>query len=432
MLRRREQWMGARGSDQLVARARLWSRARGFGMRRRGADGARHGGRRRAPLLLLVTAVVASAAGGDVPRRLPPPTAAAATAGPASSVIGASGSVVATSVAAASWSPVLSAPPAPAPPSSPTPGPISGEPPAVDVAIAPPPETFDEAAAPAEPPPAPLVNGAFADVEPGGGTWAVSIGINDYPGSRYDLRSAAADAVEVDRALSRYGVPGDQRLLITDRAANAETIERAIEWLVAHAGPKATAVFFYAGHVRKLERTTETIVAADGRLVTDARVAELLAPLAAPRAWIAIAACYGGGFTEVLAPGRILTGAAGADDLAYENVDYGRSYLVEYMVRRAMVDGEAPSSVEASFAYAAGAIARDHPNRIPFQEDWLDGELALGNGAQRSAAPPPPSTGEPAPPPPQPPPQPSPPPEEEPPPERCLGATAIRAIRCKD
>ncbi|MEX2658445.1 MAG: caspase family protein, partial [Acidimicrobiales bacterium] len=258
---------------------------------------------------------------------------------------------------------------------------MADEPPVADVAIAPPPETFEEAAAPAEPPPAPLVHGASADVTPGEGTWAVSIGIDDYPGSRYDLRSAVADAVEVDRALSRYGVPVDQRLLITDRAANAETIERSIEWLVAHAGPKANAVLFYAGHVRKVHRATETIVAADGRLVTDARVAELLAPLAAPRAWIAIAACYGGGFTEVLAPGRILTGAAGADDLAYENVDYGRSYLVEYMVRRAMVGGDAPGSVEASFAYAADAIARDHPNRVPVQQDWLDGELALGNAA---------------------------------------------------
>ena len=75
---------------------------------------------------------------------------------------------------------------------------------------------------------------------------------------------------------------------------------------------------------------------------------ERLGHLRAGRAWIAIAACYGAGFTEVLAPGRILTGASAADALAYESSQYGRSYMVQYMVREAMIERRAPDSVRRS------------------------------------------------------------------------------------
>ena len=135
-------------------------------------------------------------------------------------------------------------------------------------------------------------------------------------------------------------------------------------------------------------------------------MADLLRPLAARQTWIALAACYAGGFDEVLAPGRILTGAAGANSLAYENTQYGNSYLVEYMVDRAMREGAAAATVEQSYAWAYEALRRDHPNRMPIQYDRLDGELRLGPA-------PAPSPQQPPPPPPQ---QPSNPDQPPPPP----------------
>jgi hypothetical protein len=123
-------------------------------------------------------------------------------------------------------------------------------------------------------------------------------------------------------------------------------------------------------------------------------MASLLAPLASRKVWIAMASCYGGGFDEVLAPGRILTGAADANSLAYENSTYGHSYMVEYMVRRAMNQGQAPDSIERSFAWAADALRRDHPNRVPVEADDLQGELSLGHLPTRVApAPAPAPTG---------------------------------------
>jgi hypothetical protein len=275
---------------------------------------------------------------------------------------------------------------------------VAGPPDATqDSVIAPPPETFDAPAPPPAPPPIAL-RSAGASAPKAGGVWAVIIGIDDYPGTRSDLRASVNDANDVDAALARYGVPGDRRLVLRNTQANAATIADAARWLVGHASNEATAVFFYAGHVRKLSSQTEAIVASDGRLVTDAALAQLLHPLEARQTWIALASCYAGGFTEVLAPGRILTGAAGANSLAYENSSFGRSYLVEYMVHRAMLEAKAPGSIEQSFAWARDALQREHPDRMPVQYDELDGELRLGAPPQASpssppSAPPPSSSG---------------------------------------
>lgn len=236
--------------------------------------------------------------------------------------------------------------------------------------------------------------------------WAVVIGIDDYPGGKSDLRAAVHDVDTVDWTLASYGVPADRRLVLRNAQATAPVIGAAIRWLVANAGPDATAVLFYAGHVRSLRDGTQAIVAADGALATDQAVADGLRPLRARAAWIVMASCYGGGFDEVLAPNRILTAAAPAGSLAYENVQYANSYLVEYLFQRAMIEGAAPDSVERAFAWADAALRRDHPNRAPVQFDRLAGELQFGT----PPAPPP------LPPPPPPPPTPAPPTGHEPPP----------------
>ena len=276
-------------------------------------------------------------------------------------------------------------------------------PPAGDAVIAPPPETFSEPASPATPPP-PALQERFRNVVPEGGTWAVMIGINDYPGGRHDLRSAVNDVGDVNEALARMGVPGSRRLLIRDGQATADIIRTAAEWLVAHAAPEATAVFFYAGHVRKVAGS-EAIVAADGRLVLDSELGAQMTRLRAKRAWFGIAACYGGGFTELMGPNRVLTAAAPANRLAYENLDFGRSYMVEYMIRRGWLGQQAGLTVEEAFEYARRELSASYPGRVPVQIDNVDGlldlrpNLAVGT-TQPAPSSPPPSSPPPSSPPP--------------------------------
>lgn len=243
-----------------------------------------------------------------------------------------------------------------------------------EAAMIPPPAVFDAPAAPAAPPP-PMLRATAPPA--GGGVWAVIIGIDDYPGTRSDLRSAVSDANDVDAALAAYGVPPEHRLVLRNTQASASVIADSLRWIVARAGTDSTAVIFYAGHVRKVNGR-EAVVGADGRVVTDAAMADLLRPLAARHTWIVVAACFAGGFTEVLAPGRILTGAADANSYAWENAAYGNSYLVEYLINRAMLGGKAAASVEQSYAWAHDALQAEHPDRVPVQYDKVDGEIRLG------------------------------------------------------
>jgi hypothetical protein len=257
------------------------------------------------------------------------------------------------------------------------------------------PTSFNAPAPPPPPPPTAIRQATFPGVVPAAGTWAVVIGINDYPGTGHDLESAVNDADDVVRALQGLGVPGDHILLLRDGTATADNIGLSADWLVAHASSDAVAAFFYAGHVRKLASKTEAMVGADGGLVKDTDLAQHLAKLAAKQTWIGMASCYGGGFDEVLGPGRILTGAAGPNQIAYENEGFGRSYMVEYMVDQAMIQNRASTSIQTAFTYARDTLARDYPGREPVE--YGDQALALDlrppgtktpSGAGSSSAPP--------------------------------------------
>jgi hypothetical protein len=245
-----------------------------------------------------------------------------------------------------------------------------------DVAIAPPPLEFDAAPAPSAPAPAQLELPALRSTSPGE-AFAAMIGIDDYPGHSSDLTSSVNDAEDVNLALHGFGVPAANRVVVRNTEASARTIRRAVQWLVDRSTPDSTVVLFYAGHVRKLDSDTEAIVGADGRLVTDRELADLLAPLQARRVWIVMASCFSGGFTEVLAPGRILTAASGPDSLAYENTSFNRSYLVEYLVRKGWIERHAGSSVQAAFGYAEASLRRDYPNRVPMQFDEVGEPLTF-------------------------------------------------------
>ena len=166
-------------------------------------------------------------------------------------------------------------------------------------------------------------------------------------------------------ALTGLGVPGGQIRLLAEGAATRGSVHGALDWLVANAGPDALAVVFFAGHVGK-SGGAEELRLVDGGL-RDTELARRLERLQARRAWVVVAGCFGGGFTEVLAPGRVLTGAAGPDQNAYESTEFNRSYLVQYMVRRALIERRSEPTVQAAFAYADAALGREHPEHRPVQ-----------------------------------------------------------------
>jgi hypothetical protein len=267
-------------------------------------------------------------------------------------------------------------------------------PPSADaVAIAPAPEQFSGPAPVKVAPPARLQQTVARPVAQAveAGTWAVVIGINDYPGTEHDLNYAVNDAADAVQALAGQGVDSNHVLYLTDGQVTAPVIKSAVQWLNSHAGPDAVAVFFYAGHVGKMGNT-EAIVTSDGSRVRDADLASWLRPLAAKQAWITIAACYGGGFDELLGAGRVLTAAAGPNDVAYESSAFSRSYLGEYMLHRAMIEGAANDTVQSAFYWASARIAEDYPERQPVQFDDSNGHLDLRPSSSDEPPPPTPTS----------------------------------------
>jgi hypothetical protein len=213
------------------------------------------------------------------------------------------------------------------------------------------------------------------------------IGINDYPGDASDLRGAVPDAEDMSDVLAMNGVPAGNVRTLLDANASTPNINDALQWLVTATRPDSTVVLFYAGHVRKISDQTEAVIAADGGVLPDWYLAKQTEGLLAHDVWIVMAACYGGGFTELLAPGRILTAAADANSLAYENESFGRSYLDEYLIHQALLEtrSDGPTAQQA-FAYAQAGLQRDYPDRSLTQFDQSTEAISL-DGVHRDTPP---------------------------------------------
>jgi hypothetical protein len=248
--------------------------------------------------------------------------------------------------------------------------------PPAEVAITPPDVLVGEPATPAAPSPTFRPSRVPADGE----VFALLIGIDDYPGSAYDLRSAVADVDTIDAALAGFDVPAGNRVVLRDGQATRPAVVAAVRSLVRQGGPGATYVLAYAGHALHLDADTQAMLLADGEQLTDRALAELLAPATTQRMWLVFATCFAGGFTELVGPGRVLTGAAPADEQAWEDPALNASYLVHYLVREGWLLGKAGDSVQEAFTYADAALDRDHPDRRPVQLDEVGGRLLLGPG----------------------------------------------------
>jgi hypothetical protein len=196
------------------------------------------------------------------------------------------------------------------------------------------------------------------------GTWAVVMGIDDYHGNG-NLQAGVADANEIVATLIDSGVPGQNILLLRNNEVTPTAIVAAADWLVDHAGEDGLAVFAWAGHVRAIDADTEALATGNGGLVTDETLATHLRQLRSRRSWFLIAGCYGGGFTEILGPGRLLTAASTENREAYENSLLGHSYVVEYVIRRGIHRRESPRVVNAAVGWAQQRIRKEHPGREP-------------------------------------------------------------------
>jgi hypothetical protein len=253
-----------------------------------------------------------------------------------------------------------------------TPAPVVASAQVADHASVPPPPPVPGAPANADPP---------AAIEAVPGRVAVVIGIDRY-GSAPDLTAAVDDARTMEEALRHVGFE-EVRVLLDARATRA-AILRSIRWLAASSTRAEPAALFYAGHVRRTagradgdgEVLDEAMLAADGELVLDGEVADALRPAQGPL-WLSYAACYAAGFDDASGPGRISTYASAEDRLAYESPDLDGSFMVEFMVRRALF-GAGLLGVEEMHRYASNQMEGRYRRFRPLLDDRFRGPFLLG------------------------------------------------------
>jgi hypothetical protein len=213
----------------------------------------------------------------------------------------------------------------------------------------------------------------------------VVVGIDRYRHAP-DLTAAVADARLLGHALERLGF--DEVRLLLDRRATRGAILRSIRHLGRSSGTGEPAVLFFAGHVRRVggdpdddgEELDEALVAGDGRLVYDGEVARALHAASGPL-WLAWAGCYAGGFSDAAGPGRVSTYASPEHRLAFESPDLGQSFMVEFMVARALMD-QGILEVEEMFRYASNHMVGRYRRFRPLQDDRVPGPFVLGEPAR--------------------------------------------------
>jgi hypothetical protein len=205
---------------------------------------------------------------------------------------------------------------------------------------------------------------------------ALLIGINHANGHA-SLQGAVKDATNMQQALVSYGFPESNVVVLTEGEATASRILTELDRLAARSPADGRAVFSFAGHTRMMGGVPH-FVTADGGLIPAGTIAAKLARVRAPM-WVALPTCYAGAYAlpGIIGPNRVATFSSAADQESYELGPAG-SWLILYMVEYAMLDGEAPQSVEASFAYARRAIDKVNPDREPFMVDRIPGDFVLG------------------------------------------------------
>ncbi|MEX0875305.1 MAG: caspase family protein [Actinomycetota bacterium] len=205
---------------------------------------------------------------------------------------------------------------------------------------------------------------------------ALIVGINKAAGSR-PLLGAVADAKYLQKALLRYGFPERNVKVLLDGDASRANILAQVASLAERTPRNGVAVFAMASHTRKQSGQNQ-LVAADGGLISADQLAGGLAAVRS-KAWIALPTCYAGGYAlpGIVGKNRIATFASPANQPSYELGSAG-SYLFINMVRKAMLEGGAPTSVESAFRFAEQQLRRSAPNRVPHMKDGVQGDLVLG------------------------------------------------------
>jgi metacaspase-1 len=243
----------------------------------------------------------------------------------------------------------------------------------------------------------------------GNNKYAVVIGIANYPGKANDLWHADEGAREMAKALvNEYGFARDNIKLLLNGDATLEGIGAAIAWLEYMENSDSTVVFYFSGHsfqipdegypelgIGPLDSDTEAdgydegIGSYDGYPIVDSLLGAAFSTFESQKMTIILDGCNTGGMLdegELVADGRVVCTAAGADQLAWDSPNNGSTVFSYAFADQAILKGKADGllgqygdgvSMEEALAYAYYYVTAAIPNSEPQIYDGYAGELVL-------------------------------------------------------
>ena len=208
---------------------------------------------------------------------------------------------------------------------------------------------------------------------------AVIVGINHAQGTT-PLPGSVRDARNLHAALLGYGFRDENITLLLEGQATRSAILGALGSLAQRTPASGVAVVAIATHTKR-SGGTNLLATADGGRISTAELASHLSAVRSP-AWVALPTCYAGGYAKpgIVGYNRVATFASSEDRMSYQAGSAG-SFLFIHMVRRAMIEGRSPASVESAFEFARAELERDFPEYVPSMSDGVPGDLVLGTPA---------------------------------------------------
>jgi hypothetical protein len=201
---------------------------------------------------------------------------------------------------------------------------------------------------------------------------ALLIGINEAPGST-PLEGSITDVQTTKKALVKYGFKEANVKTLVEGQATRQGILNALDAFASRTSGKGLAVFHLSTHSSGGDATFAT--GGGGRISRH----ELAAKLGRVRGklWSNLAMCYSGAYElpGVVGKDRIAVFSSSATERSWQVGEAG-SWMVIYMIKKGMLEREAPS-IENAYHYAKNQLQKDAPERTPILSDGIAGEMKL-------------------------------------------------------
>lgn len=243
-----------------------------------------------------------------------------------------------------------------------------------------------------------------------GDSYAIVIGIADYPGTDLDLKYTDDDANQVATTLINEYEFDDENITtlidgsstsgdVENGTATFSNIKRAVGNLSDDVHSEDEVVFFFSGHGGSSDEdpdedgeiTDESIIVHTGtttKHIWDGQLEEWFSGMDVARITFGFDSCLAGGMDDVASSSRIVVAASNETSSAYEIEDLKNGQFTYYFFEEGMEDGNADSydhidgekdvTVEEAYEYTDENYHPRYKKDGPAIDDQFDGDLLLG------------------------------------------------------